>query len=172
MTDLSLLAEIARTYQSDYVVTVGPVRSGASGPQGEQREALKRLKELPNVCMLPFHPVQELARYIAAFDVCVVPRVMSRMTLAADPLKFYQYLAMRKPIVSTSLPALERYAKLCYLAGTRDEFLTQVRNALSEVTSEEMAENRDAAARQRSWPVLVDWAYRYALECVSAKEVT
>ncbi len=96
---------------------------------------------------------------------------MSRMTLAADPLKFYQYLAMGKSIVSTSVPALERYAELCYLAGTREEFLAQAGNALNEVTSNRMAESRDAAARERSWPVLVEWAYRHALECVAAKDL-
>jgi glycosyltransferase involved in cell wall biosynthesis len=169
VTDLTLLAEVARTYRSDEIVIVGPVRSGASGPQDEQRDALKTLKELPNVTMVGFRPVRELARYIAAFDVCVVPFIISRMTLAADPLKFYQYLAMRKPIISTSIPALERYADLSYLAGTREEFVSQVGNALNEVTSSEMVEKREAAARERSWPVLVEGAYRYALECVQTQ---
>lgn len=171
-TDLTLLAKIAKTYQSCQVVIVGPVRGGESGPRGEQREALKTLKELPNVTVIGFRPPEHLAHYIAAFDVCVVPYIMSsRKILASDPLKFYQYLAMRKPIVSNNIPALESYADLCYLAATRDEFLGQIRHALNEVTSEKMAERRGAAARERSWPVLVERAYRYALECVNAKEV-
>jgi glycosyltransferase involved in cell wall biosynthesis len=171
-TDLTLLAETAKTYRSHQVAIVGPVRGGESGPQGEQRDALKTLRELPNVTVIGFRPPERLAHYIAAFDVCVVPYVMSsRKILASDPLKFYQYLAMQKPIVSNNIPALESYADLCYLAATKDEFLAQIRNALNEVTSEKMAERRGAAARERSWPVLVERAHRYALECVDAKEV-
>ena len=44
--------------------------------------------------------------YLRDFDVCMIPFVVSEVTAATDPVKFYEYISQGKPVVSTPMPEL------------------------------------------------------------------
>ncbi len=74
------------------------------------------LEKLKNVHLLGEKPYKELPLYLYHFDVCTIPFKINPLTLATNPVKFYEYLSSGKPVVTVRLPELEPYADLCYLA--------------------------------------------------------
>ncbi|MEZ4648175.1 MAG: glycosyltransferase [Candidatus Eisenbacteria bacterium] len=146
--DLPLLLELATTHPAWQLCLVGPVGAGDPGTD------LSRLEALPNVHVFGPRPHAELPGWVGAFDVCLIPFRISESTRASFPLKFYEYMAAGKPIVSTPLPALEAYADqpdLCRMAEGAAGFGAAVSAALKEGESAELAARRREEALQHSW---------------------
>jgi glycosyltransferase involved in cell wall biosynthesis len=64
----------------------------------------------------------DVARYHALIDVFVVPRTEDRVSLLVTPLKPFEAMALRRPLVVANLPALAELAKpgergLAFTAG-------------------------------------------------------
>ncbi len=112
---------------------------------------LKSVEALPNVHFLGEKPYKELPGFLAYFDVCTIPFKIIPLTLATNPVKFYEYLSAGKPVVSVKLPELVPYAENCYLATTPDEFLAQLEVALSERDDKEKISQRVDLAKDNSW---------------------
>lgn len=158
--DLELVASVARAFSRDTVVLVGRVPTGHTAPQGAQLGALESLRALPNVRILGFRPTEQLPAYLHAFDACLIPFLRNRFNAECDPLKFYQYLAMGKPIVSTPVAVASAHPRVCRVARTRQEFLEAVAESLSRPEDSPEREARRDVARAHGWPALVDAAWR------------
>jgi glycosyltransferase involved in cell wall biosynthesis len=154
--DLVLLERITATFPDCALVVLGPVLSNETAPRGPQRAALERLRVRANVRLIGFRPPWQLAPYVQAFDVCLIPLLPDPFNAGRDPMKFYQYSALGKPIVSTPVPVAERYADLCYMAGDHDHFLEQVRRALAEGPATDLARRRIAMAKAHGWGKLLE----------------
>lgn len=145
--DVELATQLAATYREGSVVIVG----------GVVRMSAPKLLSLPNVHLLGWKPHRDIPRYLAAFDVCLIPFRINELTLAVNPIKFYEHCAAGKPTVSVSLPELERYRDICYLASSREEFIRAVGAALQEAQdperAAELARRRRAVAEENSWDV-------------------
>ncbi|HVB34125.1 MAG TPA: glycosyltransferase [Patescibacteria group bacterium] len=158
--DLELLAKVAKAFPRHSVVILGRVAKGHSGPQGRQREALRELLSLANVHLLGFRPPCQLPAYLHAFDVCLIPLLRNRFNRERDPMKFYQYMAMGKPVVTAPVPVARHYRDACYVADTHDEFIEAVSHALARQDGESNRQRRRAIAQAHSWPALVERAWR------------
>lgn len=101
------------------------------------------LERLPNVHLLGQQPYERMPSYVAAFDVCLIPFVVDEITAATDPVKFYEYLSLGKPVVATPMPELAPHADLFYSAGQLDAALRENDPALRE--------RRIAFARENTW---------------------
>lgn len=156
--DIELLVKVARAFPNDTVVLVGRVPRAQTVPQDRQLKALKVLRTLPNVRILGFKPTSEVPLYIDAFDVCLIPFLRNQFNLECDPLKFYQYMAMGKPVVATPVEAAKRYHRVCYLAESHEEFIAQISRGLQEDNSEKQ-QARVAVAQAHSWQTLVTQAW-------------
>jgi hypothetical protein len=75
---------------------------------------------------------------------------LTPLTLATNPVKFYEYLAAGKPIVAVDLPELRPYREHFYVARSTEDFVVQIETALNE-SSEEAARSRVELARQNQW---------------------
>ena len=154
--NLALLVAVARALPEVLVVLIGPRLRGYHGPQGEQREALQNLRKLPNIRLLGAHPVWKLPGYLQAFDVCLLPALPDEWSMHSDPLKFLQYLAMGKPVVTNKINDL-RVPDDIYLVGeSTNAFVEQTRKALDEPSSPELIERRIGAAMTRDWASLIE----------------
>ena len=108
------------------------------------------IRELPNVQILGLRPQAELPAYLARFDVCLNPFRAGDLARDVSPLKFYEYLATGKPVVSTSQPVqVQAFADAVYI-GDGDGFIERVREALESDTPEKRAK-RIEYARASSW---------------------
>ena len=109
------------------------------------------LEKLPNVRLLGQQPYAHMPSYLASFDVCMIPFVVDEVTAATDPVKFYEYVSLGKPVVATPMPELEPYRDLLYFAAsTPREFAAQLDLAVQE-NDPALVANRIALARENTW---------------------
>ena len=102
----------------------------------------------------------DLPRYLHAFDVCLIPFLQNQFNYDCDPLKFYQYTAMGKPVVSTPVRVADRYSDVCFVARTAEEFVTAIATAVAESDRPDRLAARLAVARRHGWGNLVEEAVR------------
>jgi glycosyltransferase involved in cell wall biosynthesis len=137
--DIDLLTEVARANPEGSVVLIGP-----------ERIDLRRLLREKNVFLLGRRAYAELPRYLAHFDVGLIPYRLNRATHYINPIKLLEYFAAGLPVVATALPDIVAYGELVYCARDADEFVRFVREAVEE-RSEARCCERIAAARENSW---------------------
>jgi glycosyltransferase involved in cell wall biosynthesis len=139
--DLKLLEELATVQTEWHWVFVGP-----------EDEAFQnsRLHELPNVQFTGAQPQSSLAAFINRFDVAMNPQRFNPVTIGNYPRKIDEYLYLGKPTVATKTEAMGMFAEHCYLASSKDEYISAISKALAENnTCAEKA--RKAFASQHSW---------------------
>ncbi len=105
---------------------------------------------LRKVRFLGRKPYDELPAYLSRFDVCCIPFKINPLTVASNPVKFFEYLSAGKPVVATPLPELKPYADSVYLAEGPEAFSRAIEQALAE-DSPAHAEQRIALARANTW---------------------
>ena len=88
----------------------------------------------PNCHYLGDKRYQELPSYLAAFDVCFIPYSPERQH-GGDPLKFYEYLAMGKPTVTTNIGGVGKFADYpqVRITETVSEFLGPLSHFIDSV---------------------------------------
>jgi glycosyltransferase involved in cell wall biosynthesis len=138
--DLEMVDFAARTRPDWQFVLIGDSFDVDLGP----------LKQLRNVRLLGRQPYRLLPAYLHQFDVACIPFRLTPLTLATNPVKFYEYLAAGKPIVAVDLPELRPYREHFYVARSTEDFVVQIETALNE-SSEEAARSRVELARQNQW---------------------
>jgi len=72
---------------------------------------VKLLWSRQNIHYLGDKHYNTLPQYLASFDICMIPADISRQH-GGDPIKFYEYLAMGKPIVTTNIGGVTAFAHL------------------------------------------------------------
>lgn len=91
--DVELMSHVAQKLPDVEFVFIG---------QQLNPEWMKALWAHPNVHYLGDKPYAQLPHYLAAFDVCIIPYSRQRQH-GGDPIKFYEYLAIGKPVVTTDI---------------------------------------------------------------------
>ena len=85
---------------------------------------LSKLRAMKNCRFLGLKPNTELPKYISQFDACLNLFDSSDLSKDVSPLKFYEYLATGKPIVSTPQPdQVLQYAPIIHIAHNAGEFM-------------------------------------------------
>jgi glycosyltransferase involved in cell wall biosynthesis len=137
--DLELLGQAARRRPNWSFVLIG----NSTCPLGG-------LKALRNVYLLGGRPYEDLPRYVAAFDLGLIPFRMNRLIRAVNPIKLREYLAAGLPVVSAPLEAVLEYAPAVHPAQSLDEFLAACEAALREGDATARRARQDLV-RHESW---------------------
>lgn len=145
--DFDLMYKVAQRLEKEKIIILG--RQFVSF----NKEKFKKLTSLPNVDYLGEKPYDELLKYVAHFDVGVIPRISSAFTKAINPKKFYEYLACGKPVVSTMMPELERHESegILIRAHDADSFLISLRKMIETTNNPEYKRKRLNLAKENSW---------------------
>lgn len=85
-----------------------------------------------NVYYLGIKPYEKLPYYINNFDCCIIPFRLDSMTNSCNPIKFYEYLSLGKPIICTAMDEVKKFNDLCYVSNSKEEFYTNIKKALNE----------------------------------------
>ena len=64
-------------------------------------KSIKKLKLADNVFILDKKPYSQLSQYSAFFDCCIIPFQRGEVAKATNPIKLFEYMSMKKPIVCT-----------------------------------------------------------------------
>jgi glycosyltransferase involved in cell wall biosynthesis len=112
---------------------------------------IEPLLKLNNIYLLGEIPYKDLPGYLVDFDVCTIPFKITPLTLATNPVKFYEYISAGKPVVSINLPELAPYAHDCYLADSSAQFLAQLEVALDQKKDQRLIARRVNLAKDNDW---------------------
>jgi glycosyltransferase involved in cell wall biosynthesis len=134
--DPELFLQVARQMPDVSFVLVG----ACSLPQG--------WCDLPNVHLLGQRPYETVASYMAACDVLLMPWNRSEWIRACNPVKLKEYLAVGRPIVSTSFPELSHYKGLIRVADDADHFATAIRESFAQAHDPHAQQHR---VEQETW---------------------
>jgi UDP-galactopyranose mutase len=147
--DLDLVDRMAQAHPDWQIVLVGPVVKIDSA----------RLPRRPNIHYFGQRTYEELPRYLAGWDVCLLPFARNDATRFISPTKTLEYMAAELPIVSTPITDVaEPYGHIVYLGSTPDEFVAACEAALASSPAERArraTQMRKILART-SWDVTVD----------------
>ncbi len=140
--DYSLLEKLAKERPDATIFLIGRTLPGVD---------ISPLTKYPNVSIHGLVPQPELPAYLNQMDVCLNVFRAGALSKDVSPLKFYEYLATGKPIVSTREPLqVEDFRDVVYIARTPDEFLQLCGEAASE-TGAEKPGKRLAYGKECSW---------------------
>jgi len=157
--DLDLVAELARRRPSWSFVLIG--RLGLPADEAPQ---------LPNLHYLGKKPYADLPAYGAQFDAAIIPYRMSHHVKHINPLKLREYLAMGKPVVSVSIPEIDRFADTVWIARSPEEFLAGLDAAVASADDAAAIRKRMRAVADASWEARVKEILKVVLEDFNARE--
>lgn len=146
-TDLDLIRYIAESHPEWKVILVGP-----QYPDGLLDNS--GLLALPNLDYLGPIPQEQVPRFLATLDVCLMPHRDTAYSRSMGPLKLYQYLASGKPIVTTNVAGLDLVKDLIHIADTFPDFVRAIELALA-TDDLDKSTKRIEAAMQHTWPIRV-----------------
>jgi teichuronic acid biosynthesis glycosyltransferase TuaH len=139
--DVNLIVSVTQTYPAATIAMVGPNLLD----QAEQQ----LLDRFSNIVFAGSQPYADLPDIMRAFDVCMVPHLVTPFTESLNPIKLWEYLAAGKPIVSTNLAGFRDYPNLVSVADSYADFVSLLAMAKSE--SSDLPAQRQLVARQHTW---------------------
>ena len=143
--DTGLLDAVAAARPNWQLVMLGPVT----------KIDPKVLPQRPNIHYLGSKTYDELPRYIAGWDVALMPFAINEATRYISPTKTPEYLAAGKPVVSTPIAdVIKPYGRLdlVRIARTAEEFIAAIEQSLKpEATSKKWLHRVDEFLANISW---------------------
>lgn len=139
--DPPLLVDVARSMPEAQFVLVG----ACSLPEG--------WAPLENVHLLGQRGYEEVASYMAACDVLIMPWNNSPWIKACNPVKMKEYLAVGRPVVSTPFDELSNYLDHIVQAKSAPEFAGAIRACLRDAGD---ADDRRRRVEDETWRAKCD----------------
>ncbi|MFM1989428.1 MAG: hypothetical protein RJA99_2385 [Pseudomonadota bacterium] len=142
--DFALLARLAEAFPQGSIVLVGPFA-------GVDPASLPRASNLH--WLGPRDDAQQPA-LLKGFDVCLMPFGPDASTACVDPAKTLEYMAARKPIVSTAVPeVMRRFVPIVEVAHDHEAFVDAVERAVAAPCHALLAKGVERAQRA-SWEAI------------------
>jgi UDP-galactopyranose mutase len=141
--DIDLLCEIAASKPDWQFVMIGPV----------VKISADNLPKAANIHYLGGKKYEELPKYLANWDVALLPFALNESTRYISPTKTPEYLAAGLPVVSTPIRDVVRpYGEinLVHIADTPENFVKACEKALSENRAERLT-RVDKFLAKNSW---------------------
>lgn len=130
------------------------------------------IENLPNVHFLPPVKYDELPRYAAGFDVCVLPwETEQAFTSYGSAIKVREYLATGKPVVIAPLPEYEPMKDVLRIARSRDEFMSLIQDSLDE-HDPGAARTRQGSVAEGTWDARAEWVSKLIEEALAKRHRT
>ncbi|MFN2457203.1 MAG: glycosyltransferase family 1 protein [Chitinophagaceae bacterium] len=142
--DIDMIAEVSKAKPEWNFVMIGPV----------VKIDTASLPCLPNIHYLGGKTYDELPRYLAGWDVAIIPFAMNESTKFISPTKTPEYLAAGKPVISAPIKdVVSPYAdnKLVYIAANAKEFIKHGTTLLKVKNKKIWLTKVDAFLAGNSW---------------------
>ncbi|HZQ63263.1 MAG TPA: FAD-dependent oxidoreductase [Casimicrobiaceae bacterium] len=142
--DQDIVAHLGETRPDWHVCLVGPVVK--IDPASLPRH--------PNIHYFPQQSYDNLPRFLAGWDVCLMPFARNESTQFISPTKTLEYMAAHLPIVSTPITdVIALYRDAVAIADTPQAFVEACERALAQTGSEraQRIAAMDRLTRSTSW---------------------
>ncbi|QXE90090.1 glycosyltransferase [Geomonas subterranea] len=146
--DLPLLDALALSHPQWQIVMVGPVLKIT--PQALPRHT--------NISYYGQQEYAQLPRFLAGWDVCLIPFALNDATRFISPTKTLEYMAAEKPVVSTPITDVaEPYGGIVFIGNGIESFIAGCEQALglSEQKQRDMVGAMRAVVAATSWDATV-----------------
>lgn len=141
--DYDCIKAVAEGFPEGKVVLIGRALPGID---------LSWIKEYSNIEWEGLIPQKELPEKMKNFDVCMNIFADNELSRDVSPLKFYEYMATGKPVVSTPVPLqVNDFSDCIYIASDADAFVNQCKEALKELPGDPKKIERMRRAKECSW---------------------
>jgi glycosyltransferase involved in cell wall biosynthesis len=159
LIDQELIKQAAREHPSWQWIFIGNKSRGLE------------IEDLPNTHFLPPVAYNDLPRYAAGFNVCVLPwETELAFTSYGSAIKVREYLATGKPVVISPLPEYEPMGDVLRIARSRDQFLELVGDALAE-SDPSAGKRRQESVRNGTWDARAEWVSKLIEQTLEQKKV-
>lgn len=156
--DLELVDELAQIFSDCSLMIIGPLYN------------VRNIPLRPNIHWLGYKAYEELIYYASYFDVGIIPFKQNDMTVAVNPIKMWEYMAMGIPVVTTALPETQKYSEEIYYSYGHQDFINNVRRALKQENWAK-CERRMTLARENSWTTRAEVMLNAIQEHLGAKGI-
>jgi len=123
LIDVELINFILKNHPNKNFVFIGQILN---------KKIFREINNYPNFIYLGDKHYDTYPAYISHFDICIIPYVTGLKTHGGDALKFYEYLAAKKKIVSTNGNGVFQANSNVYLANNHNEFSILIDQALQD----------------------------------------
>jgi glycosyltransferase involved in cell wall biosynthesis len=166
-----VLAELAKRGGEDLGVKLLIVGDG------DAFEELQRMRTdlgLENcVTLAGKQPYERIPGFIAASDICLLPASNNEIMRDIVPIKMYEYMAMGKPVIATSLPGVMREFGsdngVLYVERPEDA-LGKALEVIKAGTVEAHGEKARQFVRDTDWGTVVDQFEEVLVDCTQPLE--
>lgn len=145
--------------------------------EGDAYEELQSIREKYNlqdrIILTGKKPYQEIPSFIAASDICLLPAYpWEKIMQDIVPIKMYEYMAMKKPVIATKLPGvMEEFGE-----GNGVVYIDKPENAVAKAlelvqngTLEELGSKARNFVERYSWNNITDEFERILEEAIKEK---
>lgn len=139
--DIQLLEQLAENNKGWQWILIGPE---------EIMFQQSKLHDIKNVHFLGSKNIGALPSYLAHIDVCINPQLVNELTIGNYPRKIDEYLAMGKPVVATTTPAMKMFLPHVHLAVGAEDYAKAIKTVM-ESHSTEKAKAAILFARSHTW---------------------
>lgn len=142
--DVDLISQVAKRMPDWHFVMIGPII----------KIDPKHLPKLENIHYLGGKHYDELPKYLAGWEIALIPFARNNATKYISPTKTPEYLAAGKPVISTSIvDVVNPYGKdnLVQIADTPDDFITAAQFELTRTDREDWLAQVDEFLLNNSW---------------------
>ena len=140
--DWDIIKELTIAFPNGNVILVGPVM-------------VKPEKDLSrNVIFAGAREYMDLPQLVNDMDVVMIPFVLNERSININPTKVLEYMAAKKPIVSTAIPDVVKYhGDIVKIADNPEDFVVKVKEAM--IMPEELLEQGMKRAEANSWDGMI-----------------
>ena len=122
--DFDLLRQVAVARPDWSIVLIGEIG------EGDPWTNSSLLEGLPNLYTLGPRSYQILPAYLKGLNVALLPNKVNEYTDSMFPMKFFEYLAAGKPVVSVNLKSILEFKEIVSIAHTGEDFINAIDKAL------------------------------------------
>lgn len=102
-------------------------------------------------------PYKELRKFADYFDVAIIPFIVNDLTDCVSPVKFFEYAALGKPVVTTPIKEMKQYeCEWVLVASNEEEFENAIIEAMQDNVKGMAEHDGINLARKNQWKNRVD----------------
>jgi glycosyltransferase involved in cell wall biosynthesis len=121
--DYDLLEKLAALRPSYEFVMIGPL------DYDKTLEKNNHLFEIDNIHFLGPKSYWELSTYLSYFNVATIPFLVNKITESTSPVKLFEYMAGKKPIVTTAMHECKKYQSVL-IGNNPSDFAKKIDEAI------------------------------------------
>lgn len=113
-------------------------------------------KEYPNVHYLGQKEYRELKYYASCFDIAMIPFVINDLTNAVSPVKFFEYMALRLPVLSTKIFEMKQFKNSPVVRFIEPDNVEEQITSLLKLEKTEIALECEKIIAENTWAKRID----------------